>query len=524
MNRQTRSRVATFVGAMVATMVGLPLVALAASTPLVEFLFEQNLTNSGSLGGNGRFVTNGVVAPAFTGADVGIGGGYAMDNTSAIMNGAGGYVRLDDDNRLDGLKSLTIAFWYKTTNSLFYGPRLANKRNNLAGFEAYVSSEKTWQLFGGDGAIYKTPGSTANDQYGYRTKWVFFAATWNIANGIARFYAASQEEDLAFVNQVTATGLESLALANTAHLAIGANQTGGSAFSGLIDNLRIWGSTNDASGVLSEAEIRDLFIEDNGGPLESPASVPLVEMLFDNTLTNSGAIGGTASWVTNYGVFPVFTADGLGASGFPGDYAMDNNSATNMKVRAGYCSLPDSYHLDGLKSLTVAFWYKTTNTLIYGPRMVTRRDLSGLGFEVYAGGAKAFHFYASDIPGHYPIVSSGDNDQYGQLDKWVFAAATWDAPNRDVRFYVGTKDGPLSLVSQPMPDALTDFGITNASPLVIGAGSRVDYGSSAFDGWIDNVRLWGSQNDSSGALSMEALEVWFKADHRRSRGTVIILR
>ncbi|MDD5707353.1 MAG: hypothetical protein PHR35_15630 [Kiritimatiellae bacterium] len=501
-------------------------------TPLVEFLFENGTANSGSIGGAGCFVTNNGVWPVISAAGSGVGGGHAMDNRSvSSMGAAGGYLRLDDDDRLDGFKSLTMSFWYRATNSFPYGVRLLSKRAGVAwvsGFEMLTANDTIWHAFGGSDIGYWTAGNTGSSLYAIRDKWVFVALTWNITNGIVRYYAGPQGEELTMVEQtgVPTSAFTNLSVNNASALTIGAASSvtpGTAAFDGMIDNVRIWGSTNDASGVLSDAALQECFLQDDLNPV-SPG-VPLVELRFDGSLTNSGAIPLSAAFATNNGVCPAITSDGQGASGRPGDFAMDNTSASVMNGAAGYCRLPDSHHLDGLKSLTVSFWYNVAEALFYGPRIVSKRAYgANAGFEVHAAAANMFHEYAADGV-NYRAVSSLEHSSYGVSNSWVFFAMTHNVTNAAVNFYAGRLgEKKLTLVRSTLGTAYACLAATNSSILSIAASSSFSLGNAAFKGKLDNVRIWGSRTGDEAALSQAALTEWFVADQRIPVGAVIIVR
>ncbi|MBN1558464.1 MAG: laminin G domain-containing protein, partial [Lentisphaerae bacterium] len=422
------------VSMFLAVWAGLSGMVIAAGypEPLVEFTFEEGLCNSGELGGVGQFVTNNGVAPVVTALGMGHGGTRAMDNTSVpAMGGEGGYLRLADNAALDGLQSLTIALWYKPAGGLVEFTRLVSKRQYYRGYELFHGSggDERLGLYGGDDdSMWRWANSGEQAVYGGDGGWVFAAASWDLASGRMDIYGGLEGSDeLVGVSRTVDVPPAGTAVTNASDLVIGAGSQvclGRWAFKGLIDNVRVWGSRDDASGMLTAAEIERVF--------RLPPN-PLVEFTFEDGLRNSGTLGGTGQFVTNNGAAPCLTGTGGGLSA---TRAMDNTSVSAMGEDGGYLRLADIDALDGLQSLSMALWYKPAGDLVEFTRLIGKRHYYQ-GYELFhgSGGDERLGFYAGDDNNTWRWTNSGDQPVYSGDGRWVFAAGAWDLASGRVDFY-----------------------------------------------------------------------------------------
>ena len=195
------------------------------------------------------------------------------------------------------------------------------------------------------------------------------------------------------------------------------------------------------------------------------------------------------------------TGGGLGVSGSPNDRAFDNYSWYEPPSPGGFASHEEiNSLLPNLQSLTIQGWFKTDRTpasyvgkpgthneamLIMGPfilAMPLSNNIS-LTFRVGRTGVK------------YEQLG------YTILNEWVFFSITYDKtkPTNNINFYVGTKKDPVTLVSTYTLDV--DF----RDDLIFGVGA-LKPGYGMFYGLLDNIRLYGSNDDATGVLSLEELE------------------
>jgi hypothetical protein len=75
--------------------------------------------------------------------------------------------------------------------------------------------------------------------------------------------------------------------------------------------------------------------------------------------------------------------------------------------------------------------------------------------------------------------------------------------------YKASMNAPVSLVQTRSLafGALPNFGSNEI--IIANASVRGDENNRAFDGWMDNIRIFGSKTDASGSLSREQLE-WLR--------------
>ena len=516
---------------IMATIFGAQTYALA-DDPLVEFLFEANLINSGTLGGTGSFITN-TVAPVYTSAGSGVDSvGYAMDNRSVpSMGGSGGYVKLADDNGLDDLKSFTIQFWYRTQTPLVNTTRLICKRDGTKGFEFIANLANRLEIFIGDDSAYEREWNTGYvSEYGSLHRWVFAAITCTTTTGVNNVHLYAGERSgsvrLVYTGSIDTNNVQATAANNTKDLFIGCSSMspGTLAFKGLMDNVRIWGSQTDGSGELSLNDLQTVFEQDRG--IWPPVGKPLVELLFETNLYNTGYMEGIASFVQNNSVIPSFSTGGEGVNGI--GYSMDNRSVPTMNGTGGYASFPSISALNGLKSFTIQTWWRHETSGINARLIAKRGGTSQIrGYEIYTGNNNGkINLFLGDDSGVYRYPASAVSSDYQASNQWVFAAVTYDGTTNvnNTAFYSGVKGGSLSLVSQSNIDNNTVDGAaaTNPQQLVIGANSMIIDGANAFKGYIDNVRIWGSQTNDAGALTQSELEYWFALDTWRTPQGMII--
>ncbi|MBN1557466.1 MAG: LamG domain-containing protein [Lentisphaerae bacterium] len=491
--------------------------------PLVELTFEDGLRNSGTLGGTGQFVTNNGAAPCLSGPGAGFSATRAMDNTSVpAMGGDGGYLRLADNDALDGLQSLSIALWYKPEADLAEFTRLVAKRRYWSGFELFHGSggdERLGLYAGDDNGAWRWANSGDQPVYSGDGRWVFAAGAWDLASGRMDIYGSLEHGELLQASGTVATPPVGTAATNSANLIVGAASgtgLGQNAFKGLIDNVRIWGSRDDDSGFLTVWDICKLLNHDTLKPAYNPADKPLVELCFDNSRENSGVLGGAARFVANNGLTPAFTPDAYGVSLLEGDGALDLYMNT-MGAPGGYACFFDSPYLDGLESLTVMAWYCTTQPLAGFPRLAGKRN-GYRGYEVYFQSTNRLGLFVGDDRNRSTEPLSFDvllqtSPLFVSSNTWVCVAQTYDGGTGTARFYAG-RAGQRELTFLGTLSAAHCAGIpyTNSSDLVIGAGSSHILGEYAFAGLIDNVRVWGAADGPEGALAHEALNDWFAGD------------
>ncbi len=192
----------------------------------------------------------------------------AFDNTSSIgfggKEGGGGRAEVMTD-ALNDLSSFTITGWYAIPDSdTFQGARLFEKMDSpqslLSLYLGRGNTEGTLTLVLGtpthDHSHVISGGSTL---LGMRNAWIFFAVTYDGTRDSdnVRFYVGSITEPVEQIG--TPETLPAGALGYfTKALAIGNNIHANRPTRAYLDNFRIFGSTDDASGVLDSEHLERL--------------------------------------------------------------------------------------------------------------------------------------------------------------------------------------------------------------------------------------------------------------------------
>jgi hypothetical protein len=279
----------------------------------------------------------------------------------------------------------------------------------------------------------------------------------------------------------------------------------------LFDDLRI----------IAGAEVR---------PVAVPA--PLMEFKFLGNLENTGTLGGEGSFIhpreeTHGYVWQNRPSFGVGLGGHP-NTGLDNTQVGGMgdygqpagetdAVREGGFFFPGT-GLRGLHSVTIAGWYKTEEGTPWASEAFMVGWPRGLDYRHQSGAT------ATRLRLNVPHTVAGvvvDRDQFsgptptGQTpwqqvtSKWVFHAATFDGTTGTMSFYYGYEDsdGVRHDVTR------TDMGEGPMRNLTFHvAFGNSFFGIRPFKGHLDNIRIFGSATDGSGALNRGQLEAIWEAD------------
>ncbi len=155
---------------------------------------------------------------------------------------------------INTLQSFTLTGWFKTDSTTSIGSNacLINNENTSAGFKLF--SNATGQLaLNVNGSPVTSTGTTA---YAATQSWVFFAVTYDgtIASNNVKFYVGNTSTATSL--NVTRSLAQGTTVNNTSAFSIG-NLAGTNTrpFDGLMDDIAIYGSQTDNTGVLSLAQI-----------------------------------------------------------------------------------------------------------------------------------------------------------------------------------------------------------------------------------------------------------------------------
>jgi len=201
----------------------------------------------------------------------------------------------------------------------------------------------------------------------------------------------------------------------------------------------------------------------------------------------------------------LFTPDGGGASGKPGDYALDFSGANGMGANTPpntgpVATVPGKTEglsaLGGLDSLTITGWLKPGAPITGAARIVV-----GKTFSVQAGSSGELQF--SVIPDNGTQIFVNSEPNYSEIGMWMFFAITYDGTRTmdNVNFYVGATGAGLSLVCTRSLDAgkLPPF----SGGLEVG---NTTAGIRPFQGMIDDLAIYGAENGADGALPQAKIE------------------
>ena len=264
-------------------LLGIPFVLTAAPTPVGEWLFNETGTIANSTGSNTALDLTlrnqtGAVADMHSADGLGVtglAGDRAFDNRGATNMGVGPSGRADiadsASNVLDSLGNFTLAGWFRTDptasgtgagwlfNNYLYSPG-----TGFTGYGLYFTDGQLRVVSGhynGYDLAMSTPGAYAGSD-----TWIFFAAVYKGSGACpancpsVTFYTGTRSSPVTLVNTVSGNGVfqggapypegQYFTIGSTSYFS-GGNIVTGSPFDGLLDDMRIYGSTLTASDVES---------------------------------------------------------------------------------------------------------------------------------------------------------------------------------------------------------------------------------------------------------------------------------
>ena len=260
----------------------------------------------------------------------------------------------------------------------------------------------------------------------------------------------------------------------------------------------------------------------------------ILEYKFNDSGTTSASTGSDTTAVTLLNSSGVATdlhgGAGSGVSGLSGDLAFDNTASTGMGTAGigGRANGGDINAVDGLSSFTILGWLKSPDSgdtgSISGARLVeknqnTNAQISLQYHRTAANGSLSLTLGTSSSTA--TTAFSTGTSTLGALSSWVFFAVTYDgtAATSNLRFYVGNTS-----VSVTQLGTTQDFdkGSLNANTanFIIG---NLNGNSRPWDGYMDNVRVYGATSGTGGVLSSSALESIRAADAVPEPQSVVLL-
>ncbi len=152
--------------------------------------------------------------------------------------------------------------------------------------------------------------------------------------------------------------------------------------------------------------------------------------------------------------------------------------------------------LPTLTSLTFQTWIEVGSTITNAARLL---DAQVLTVDCTAGS-----IFIQVGPGGQTSAAS-----YTQTGQWIFIAVSYDSTktSNNVAFYLGTKTGAVVPVGFKGTLGTLNNGTVSQGAHALGIGNDSNVTNTRpLDGYMDNVRLFGSTTDSSGALTQAQLE------------------
>ncbi|MEM7476821.1 MAG: LamG-like jellyroll fold domain-containing protein [Planctomycetota bacterium] len=230
---------------------------------------------------------------------------------------------------------------------------------------------------------------------------------------------------------------------------------------------------------------------------------PLVEYKFDDPSKADGLISTGSEATSLFARLAVGGKDttprgpsGTGVTGHPDDYGYDLSDATSMGTGDGNYGRTDgnATFLDNLQSFTLTGWFKTDGTQAIGDDVeLFKTD----AFKLTAINDGYLRLFVDSHSSSDSIVSTFGH--WNAQNEWVFFAVSYDGTliANNVSFYVGSDLTSVLLSStQTLDRQSVDL---NSSRLFLSRQDR------PFDGWLDNMRVYGSSTDASGILSLQQL-------------------
>jgi len=255
--------------AHLALLLSLPVLLFAKPTPIVELLMTEgtgnSVANTGTAGGSASRPS---ASPAWS-SNVPINGGvYSLDYGTTVNSN--NYLEMGTPAALKSLKSFTISGWINCKNLtvgaggnriLIYLAPGGGQGIDLA-LQADGSLGLGVNQWNDQGGVRSNGGKITADGNASYNNWRFFAASYNStvsSNQVSFFFGSNGTVADWDCVRTYARGTVGATPGNS--LAIG-NMNGDSRYSGsdqmvrgLVDQIRVFGSTTDGSGALTAADI-----------------------------------------------------------------------------------------------------------------------------------------------------------------------------------------------------------------------------------------------------------------------------
>jgi hypothetical protein len=236
------------------------------------------------------------------------------------------------------------------------------------------------------------------------------------------------------------------------------------------------------------------------------APAPIVEFRFNEIGSQAPSTGADSTPMTFINgasaEADLHSDDRDGVSGLQGDHAFDNSSSTAMgsSGSGGYANQADDDNLDDLLSLTLQGWFKADSGSINSLARIITKQAGANSFLLIGSSSGKFQFEINNAN------CTTAEAWYPETGQWIFFAVTYDGSSivNNVKFFKATRTTPVTLVETRTLNQ--GRALANNSAMQIGNWASL---TRPFDGWLDNLRVFGSKTNQTGVLTLPQLE-WLR--------------
>jgi hypothetical protein len=227
------------------------------------------------------------------------------------------------------------------------------------------------------------------------------------------------------------------------------------------------------------------------------------------TAQSTGSNTATGTFINGSGVAAnLYGGNQSGCSGVPGNYSFNNMNSIGMGVltmgngNGGTFQVPNSAAsaLNGSKSFTLMGWFYAAITPGGNARLFDYQSAYNNGFLLDCPwGTPGPGILSLSVNG----ISVNSTEMYSAVNSWVFFAVTYNSLTSTVNFYCGTLLQPAALISS----ATLNGGavVAPSSSTYLGIGNTGSGHTRPFDGALDNMAIYSSTTDGSGALTLSQI-------------------
>jgi hypothetical protein len=223
---------------------------------------------------------------------------------------------------------------------------------------------------------------------------------------------------------------------------------------------------------------------------------------FQDNLSNLGTAGAdVGTFVTVSGITPKFGTGKRGRGLDISEASMGQSAGCVIFGNEGEDNTAVEEFLNGLKSFTICGWFNTLSE-------ISLKSYTGFLGRLGRLYVRSFDDNSRMVLGVNNQWTTADSDvTYNEKNQWIFWAVGYDGTQSEnnVLWYKGKPGQTLELLKILSLDA----GWVEESDDVVVLGNLLPNGSYAFSGLLDEIRIFGSHNDSSGVIDQAALEQVF---------------